>query len=215
MRVHRLLVVALAAVTVLGACQVPADDEPRPIAADAVPFGLLDTTTTSPSTTVPPPVQVTKEVYLLEQVAGTARLVRVERTFAADAAGISDVLASLVTTRVTDEESALGYSSQIPEGVQFVGASLDQPTGVLTIQIDGLVGTIAGTSLRLAMGQLVYTATADEDVRSVVFADAAGERFNAVIDNAENVSEPVDRGDYRTISPDAVVEPPATTTTVA
>src|SRR5690606_5193084 len=142
----------------VAACGLPSDDEPRAIPEDA-----LDEQVAGPRATNPPPSRPStpttqQAVYLVtgtsperlipapvpvEQPSNPALLPRL-------------VIEALVHTRPADVGLAGIAINQLPSDVAVLDATV-QPDGVLDLNLSAL--GIEGANLRLAMAQIVYTAT--------------------------------------------------------
>ncbi len=150
--------VSLIALAVSG-CGVPADSSPREIPAEKVPFELL-----APSTTQVPSQSTVETTTAQIYFVGPERLVVVNRTVASPLS-LGGVIASL-TQGVTAEETASGLRSAINPQTTVLNAQItNDGTAVLNVS-----DAFSGISLKeqiLALGQLVYTATALPGVKDV------------------------------------------------
>lgn len=178
-------------------CSVPTNDEPAELSG-TIPFGLLETTTTTTSSV---PEAVTKQVtvYFLDTSGSSARLVPVPRDVDVGA-GVEEVLGNLFSSRPDGEErpAEAGLSSSIPESATLLSVTGIAGTTRVVVDVRGLFGNegIQGVDLRNALAQIVWTATADESVSEVSFQND-GESVQALVDGGEIVEEPVTRSDYR------------------
>lgn len=199
MRHHlsRLAAVATVVALLVGACSVSTNDEPVALGSELF-EPLLTTTSTTTSTSIPSSVTKTEEVYLLRVRDGSTALIAVPREVDVDA-GVQEVLGNLFTVRPDGEErpDEDGLETKIPETAELVGAALSPGTTTVVVDVRRLFGEggIQGNDLRDALAQIVWTATEDEAVRSVVFRND-GEPVPAAIDNGETTDEPVTRTDY-------------------
>jgi spore germination protein GerM len=176
------------------ACTVPTNEEPRELSG-SVPFGLLDTTT-STSTTSPEAVTKQVIVYFLRSDDGATVLEDVTRSVDVGA-GVQEVLANLFSQRPTDERpEEVGLSTAIPESATLLSATpADARPERLVIDVRGLFGSLQGEALRDALAQIVWTATEVEGVDQVVFR-RDGEVVQALVDDLESTEGPVVREDY-------------------
>lgn len=194
-RVRRGLAVAALVLGLATACAVPTNEEPVELSG-SVPFGLLDTTTT---TSTPSPESEVKQVivYLLGTQDGTTILSPVPRSVDVSA-GVQEVLANLFSQRPSDERPAeVGLSSAIPESATLLSAtpSPNRPERLI-VDVRGLFGSIQGVDLRDALAQIVWTATeGGTGIREVVFRND-GADVQALVDELESTEGAVNRGDY-------------------
>lgn len=194
-RVRRGLAVAALVLGLATACAVPTNEEPVELSG-SVPFGLLDTTTT---TSTPSPESEVKQVivYLLGTQDGTTILSPVPRSVDVSA-GVQEVLANLFSQRPSDERPAeVGLSSAIPESATLLSAtpSPNRPERLI-VDVRGLFGSIQGVDLRDALAQIVWTATeGGTGMREVVFRND-GADVQALVDELESTEGAVNRGDY-------------------
>lgn len=191
--------VALAA----AGCGVPDDPAPRALAPETVPFSLLATSTTTTTLRSPPPeVDDVAPVYLIDNDSG--QLVEVQRPVPAPAS-VRGALLELLRGP-TEAELAEGLSSSIPSSTQLLG--VEGPAGgVVTIDMSDLSG-IAGAGQRMALAQVVFTATAAPDVESVLFK-FEGQPSQAPNAAGESTSEPLGRDDFAAFDPSAPSQAPA------
>ena len=189
---------ALLAALILGGCGVPDDDVPQALDPEDVPFSLLATSTTT-TTTAPSPPPVVDEmarVYLVDNTSG--RLVEVLRPVPAPAT-VRLALQKLLEGP-TEEELARGLSSSIAASTQLLG--VEHPTaGIVAVDLSDLSG-IAGEGQRVALAQVVFTATAVADVTGVLFK-FDGQPSEAPNAEGESTTEPLGRDDFAVFDPDA------------
>lgn len=134
------------------ACGVPQDPAPRVLDASVLPEELAQPSTTTTSTEAPVPRQA---VYLYF-VDGEALGAPVERDLATPAGPIAALEALIAGP--TEEEATDGLTSVIP--VETVILTSDLTNGVLRMDLAaGALEQIEGELQRLAIAQLVYTAT--------------------------------------------------------
>lgn len=183
-----------------GACSVSTNEEP--VAAGDIFQDFLETTTTTTAVTTPAADSRPETVWFLDTSGGATRLEDVTREFDLDA-GIEEVLASLVTvppdTEGAERIAESGLTTAIPESAALSSAALASPGSTeLVVDVSGLFGSIAGSQLRNALAQIVWTATEPPGVDSVSFR-ADGEQVSPIIGSGETVDRPVDTSDYRTL----------------
>ena len=152
LRTRCAIAVALVAASLLTACGIRGDAAPRELGVDDVPFGLLDSTSTSTSTTEPAQSQTLVKVFLVreEKVQPQNRRVA-ERT-------PQRALESLLSDIAADED-ARGFRTAIPVDTQLRG--LRQPTGSTTMVVDlsDAFLSIQGSQQITALAQVVCTLT--------------------------------------------------------
>lgn len=158
--IRRALAAALLSVLTV-ACGVPTDPEPRPLAADRVPFGLLDPNPTPSSTPASPEGAVTMTIYLVSH----DRLAPVTRDVPPPG-GPEQALSELLAG-VTRQEAASGIRTAIAPATEA------RPTAVAgsEVRIDLSRAFLGGGTKEqiLAVAQIVYTVTALPGLDSVSF----------------------------------------------
>ena len=145
------VLLAVAAIAfVLAACGVPEDDAPKALAVENVPFDLL-----APNAAggLPGPGEgIQASIYLVD---GEDRLVDVQRRVPYPAA-LTERLSSLLQPATLAENNA-GLRNTIPDSTQL--NSVSEPVdGVVNVDLTGPLA--AGAGQRLALAQIVFTATA-------------------------------------------------------
>ncbi|MDP8953858.1 MAG: GerMN domain-containing protein [Actinomycetota bacterium] len=107
----------------------------------------------------------------------------------------------------TEEELARGLNSAITRSTTLLG--VDGPRdGVVTVDLSDDLRSIGGQGQRLALAQVVFTATAAPEVSAVRFAFEG--QPSAVPDGqGASTTEPLDRTDFATFDPRAPLAPPA------
>lgn len=144
-------VLALAAIAA-SACGVPTDPAPRVLEAGSLPEELARPSTTTTSTEAPVPRQT---VYLYF-VDGEVLASPVQRELATPAGPIAAIEA--LVAGPTEEEASEGLASVIPAETVILSSGLTD--GVLRVDLaEGALEQIEGELQRLAVAQLVYTAT--------------------------------------------------------
>ncbi len=194
---------ALAGAWLGGACAVQEDAGPRAIDAGEVPFSLLATSTTEPAVpTTARSVEIPTSIFLVDS--DTEQLVEVPRSVAPPASvrsGLQELLQG-----PTEEELARGLNSAIARSTVLLGVTGPRD-GVVTVDLSDDLRTIGGQGQRLALAQVVFTATAAPEVREVLFA-FEGEPSEVPNGQGESTTEPLDRGDFATFDPSAPPPPP-------
>lgn len=199
MSIRRLVACALV-LTAAAACGVQDDSGPRALAPEDVPFGLLE-----PATSVANPENAEGSSRAVWFVDNDGMLARGERRLEAPVT-VEDIVRALLEG-VSDAEAANGLRSNIASGTRLLG--VEGPTdGLVTIDLSGEILTVSRELQRLAIAQVVFTATGLPNVDRVLFKfDGTGP---AEVPGAGNelTSEPLRRSDFDQF------DPTATTTTI-
>ncbi len=187
----------------IGACGVRLDEGPRDVAIESVPFNLLEpSTTTTPSEPEPlSPFQATT-VYLTDN---DGFLVEVERQLPGEPT-VESALLSLLS-QPTDAEADSGLGTAISSSTVLRGPVSGPEQGLVTIDLSAEVSNVSPESVRLALAQIVFTATSVPGVDKVLF-QVDGEARQVPNAAGESTAEPLTQADYREF-----VRPPSTTTT--
>jgi spore germination protein GerM len=153
----------LGAATLLGACGIPVDNGPHALARSDVPFGLLQPSNASTTTsTTTPSVGVPVTVYM---VGTDGHLTAVGRDVPVPAP-ITAVLGALVDGPTATEASA-GLASAIPTQTSILSAAVT--AGVVTVNLAGPFDQLVGQAQIEAVAQFVFTAAAQPGVHGVSF----------------------------------------------
>lgn len=184
----------------VAACGVQDDSGPRALAPEDVPFGLLE-----PATSVANPDNEDGPSRAVWFVDNDGMLARGERRLEPPVT-VEDIVGALLEG-VSDAEAANGLRSNIASGTRLLG--VEGPTqGLVTIDLSGEILTVSRELQRLAIAQVVFTATGLPNVDRVLFKfDGVGP---AEVPGAGNelTSEPLRRRDFDQF------DPTATTTTI-
>lgn len=143
------------------ACGIPNDARPRPLPEEAVPFGLLDQTTTTTTVAIPSVPAVLADVFLV----GQERLARVQRQVPAPVS-LDKVLAALLDGPTSDE-AASGLRTAL--GPEAALRSASTAGGIASLDLSESFLQVEGRDHILALAQLVFTATALPGVGAVEF----------------------------------------------
>jgi hypothetical protein len=210
------VLVALAGlISVLAAgCGIPTSSGPQAIAKGNIPSGVLNPGSSATSTTLnPPPVYVTEQIYLVDP---TLHLTPKSRSIAPPA-NLSQIINALLLGP-TAGESAAGDQSFLSGGADqgFTGGNRAVATvanGVATVDFATSPVQVAGSAQSLlAIAQVVYTATGQPGVNSVLF-EIAGQPIDVpTAPDGALVSTPVTRLQYVPQAPVAPVAPVAPAT---
>lgn len=151
---------------VASGCGVPVDAKPQVLPASAVPFGLLQrTASTSSTTSTTTPVGVSVKVFLLDstgKLSGRDRLIPVH-----PAGGELEAVLSALVDGPTSAETAAGYHTAIPAQTKVLHAS--ESGGIATVDVSTVFGQLVGPPQIQAVAQFVYTATALPGITGVTF----------------------------------------------
>jgi spore germination protein GerM len=187
------LALALVAAGLAGACGVRSDNAPRTLAADQIPYGLLDnapvTTTSTPTPSVP------REKAVVYFVGPSDHLVPVFRDVNRPPT-VAKALTAMVFG-VQEDEAAAGYRSAIDPTASIQARALDPATYVVDLSPEFAQGSTSEQLLRIA--QIVYTATSIPGVAGVRFT-LNGTPIQAPTPTG-STSDPVGRDAYQEFAP--------------
>lgn len=194
------LVASLCALLLAAGCGVQDDDNPRALAPGDVPFDLLD-----PGTSVAnaqPGDGPSRAVWFVDNA---GLLARGERPLEAPVT-VEDIVTALLEG-VSDAERANGLRSNITSGTRLLG--VDGPTdGLVTIDLSGEILNVSRELQRLAIAQVVFTATGLPNVDRVLFKFDGTGPVEVPGAGDELTSAPLTRRDF------VQFDPTATTTTI-
>jgi Sporulation and spore germination len=185
LRPRRALVVLAGLAVVATGCAIPVQSRPSAVPADHVPFGLLNpspstTTTTEPNLSALVPVKV----YLISP---TQQLQAANRVVVSPAP-VTAVLDSLLAGP-TSSEAERGTTTAIPTDVTVLSA---QTSGsVVTVNFNETFGEITGASTELAVSQVVATVAALNGSTTGVSFEIEGQPTNVPIASGAEVPGPV------------------------
>jgi hypothetical protein len=212
-------IVAITLVALGTACSLRSDDAPRPIAKEAIPTILYQQNPASTTTVISDSTTQQRTLYIVRSKDATENLVGQSAAIASptDPRDLPrTVLDRLVSNPPVSEQADL--VSFIPPTVKILSAVQDGD--VLDIDLSNLKA-IEGTHLRLAVAQLVFTATELPGINGVRFkVDGTPSAVNL----DEKSSDPtaiIRRADFPTLSSTATggstttTEAPVETTAVA
>jgi spore germination protein GerM len=202
--IRRVLIVVAAVLIGAAACGIPSDDEPRSIPEGALPEQAREprgTGTTSTTSRTGSTQQQT--LYLVTADEAQDRLV----AFTGEVPAPTDpsqlprlTLEALIQTRPENVGLAGVATNQLPSDVRVIDAIV-QPDGVLNLNLSSL--GIESSRLRLAMAQIVFTATdlKSSGITSVrVSIDGEPAAVPTQSGNAES-GAPVSKLDYASLDP--------------
>jgi hypothetical protein len=157
------IVLTVSVAVALAGCGVPIDSQPAALSRAGVPFGLLEPTSPTTSSTTTPSVEVPVRIYL---IGPNGHVAPVARDVPVSAPDLQTVIEALVAGP-TDAEAGAGYQSAIPAQTTVIGASI--ASGIATINLGADFGQLVGTQQIQAVAQLVFTASGLPGVSGVTF----------------------------------------------
>jgi hypothetical protein len=188
--------VLLAAVAFLAAgCAIPTQSAPSAVAPSKVPFDLLDPHLPTTTTTLPKPSSlVPVKVFFLNS---SSQLTSAQRVVAAPAP-----LTAIITSMLagpTRTETGQGISTAIPSNVAVI--STTAAAGIVTVNMNAAFGAITGSSIELAVAQIVATVATQVGLNTGVVFEIEGQRTSVPIANGSQVSEPVYLIEFLSVAP--------------
>lgn len=188
----RLAGVLLGAVLLTGtACGVPVQDDPTPVAAGQLPYGLGRT---APPTSAAPTTEPSAESPHVYLVGPQSTLVARARGVTGEtlARRLGALMAGL-QAGPNQEDVLLQLGTALGPGITLrVTGVVD---GTATVDIAGTGDLPNGRGSRLASGQIVLTATSMPGIDSVELT-RNGDRVEALLPNGELTDAPLTAGDY-------------------
>lgn len=193
-RLATFAVLALVLAVLGSACGIQPDTSPRSLAADEVPYGLLDEgpPIPSPSTSVPEVDRVNVAVYFLlgERLQPAARALP-------DPPSAARVLNTLLSGP-TDEEAVSGLRTAINPTTQ---ATVSRPANdIVAVDLTPDFTAVPGLEQRLAIAQIVFTATGVDGVSAVSFS-IGGAPIGIPLPDGTVTAEPVTRDAFPNLAP--------------
>ena len=177
----------------VAACGVQLDEEPRALPTEDVPDGLLDPPTTSPPGS-PGDVLASPEqavsVYLVDN---DGYLVKVRRPVAGPP-DVERAVTSLLSP-LSEAERNAGLATAVASTTGLRGV-IGPEDGLVTIDLSSAVGDGSPDIVRVALAQLVYTATEVPGVDLVLF-QVDGEAREVPTGQGSSTAEPLSELDYR------------------
>jgi Sporulation and spore germination len=196
MRRHTLRALMLGAAGLVAAgCAVPTQQGPSTIAASHVPFGLLNPTLPTTTTTQPRlSSQVQVKIFLIgpdEALEAVERVVLIP-------APLTSVITSMLAGP-SQLEASQGVTTAIPNNVTVLSASTAGT--VVTVNFNSAFGQITGTLAELAVAQVVYTVAAQDGLGTGVIFELDGQRTSVPVASGAEVPGPVYLAQFVTKSP--------------
>jgi hypothetical protein len=173
------------------ACGIPTGGAPATIAPSDVPYGLTSTTPTMTPESSPPPRSDEPRIYLV-----APDDVLVPRGRAVEAGTLEERLNRLVDKLATGPNSTeLGeqLSTALPPDLRLSVTAVDGDTA--TIEISGSENAPSGLESRLAVAQIVLSATSLPGI-SAILLTRDGVPVEAPLPSGELTSDPLTAADY-------------------
>jgi hypothetical protein len=190
--VRHLVPCALLAAVLL-ACGVPADSEPRRLAAKDVPFGLLEAAPSTPPPTAPPAAEsVAVDVFFL---AGDRLRAANRNVIAPPTVG---KVVNVLLEGVREEEAAAGLRSAINPQTKLLLARLAE--GVARVDLSRAFAQATIQDQIVSLAQVVFTATAVPGVAGVLFT-LEGEPVEVPTPDGSLASGPLGRDEFALLAP--------------
>lgn len=185
------LLVLLVVLAVLTGCGVTTGGSPEELAASEVPYGLLSSAPTSAAPSSVPPVGDQPRVYLVspeEILVATGR----EVGRGSIATRLADLLEQL-TAGPTADELDDELTTALAPGAELSVAAVDGDT--VTIDLTGPGDAPSGLQSRLAVAQIVLTATSLPEVGAVLLT-SEGDPLEAPLPSGELTTDPLEAADF-------------------
>jgi hypothetical protein len=188
--------VLVVAVAFLAAgCAIPTQSAPSTMPPSKVPFALLDPHLPTTTTTLPKPSSlVPVKVFFYNSSSQLTAAPRVVPAPAPLTAIITSMLAGPTRT-----ETGQGISTAIPSNVAVI--STTTAAGIVTVNMNAAFGAITGSSIELAVAQIVATVSAEVGLNTGVIFEIQGQRTSVPIANGSQVSEPVYLIEFLSVAP--------------
>lgn len=179
-------------------------DRVKPIPSTEVPHSLLSSTLPQPqsSATTKPSISTPRAYFV--KATNTLGPFPVTVTPGDPEQAVGTLLETLAAGPTQDQKKS-GVRSALPLGSEFSLVSLS--AGVATISVGADLASIKTEDLPFFAGQLVLTLTSIEQVDSVLFQQADGTQFAAVLPGGASKSSPVRKGDYSELLQEELVDP--------
>ena len=188
----RRMLAAIAVVALVAGCGVPTERAAQVASPSEVPFGLLDEER-RPVAGANPAGRVPVEVFLFSE--DDERLVPVERRL--DDASVAIVLAEL-DQGPSETEARRDLTSALADVDGIDAVEVDG--GVAVVDLSPGFEDISGSDQRVALAQIVFTATARPGVGQVSFTDD-GQPVEVPVGDGSLATGAVTRDDYADLAP--------------
>lgn len=198
--VMTLAATVLAVVALVPGCGIDSDNKPRELPSSDVPFGLLDqanppTTAVSPDGSPAGSAVGPVGIFLVDN---DARLVEVADEVAAPG-GVRQAIQALFGD-LSAEQLAGGLNTSIDAGTRLIDVTGPNANGLVVLDVSRDLSATIGERLRLALAQIVYTATSVPGVRAVQFK-IEGEPSDVPDGSGASTSRPLTRRDFVQFAP--------------
>ena len=188
MRRRRLALLGLLALAVAG-CAIPTQSGPSTIAANRVPFGLLNPQSPVTTTTQPKPSSlVPVKVFF---VSPSQQFVAVNRVVEAPAPLTSVITSMLAGPTKAEAAPPSSLTTAIPNSVVCLSAATEPGSNTVIVDFNDAFSQISGTSAELAVAQVVSTIAAQNGEGTGVIFEIQGQRTSVPIANGSSVPGPV------------------------
>lgn len=191
MRPAALCCALVTALVVLGGCGIPTGGAPDTIPRSEVPYGLAAAPSSTPPATSGPARQDRPRIYLENRA-------NILVPSGRDADGqtarerLTNLLAQLTTGPTTAERQS-GLTTALPPSLSLAVTRLDG--GTATVDLTGTERTPSGLQSRLAVAQIVLTATSLPEIAAVLLS-RDGKPVEAPLPSGELTSVPLRAADY-------------------
>ncbi len=170
-------------------CGIPTQSGPSTIAANHVPFGLLNPQSPVTTTTQPKPSSlVPVKVYFVspsQQLVGVARVVE-------SPAPLTSVITSMLAGPTKAEAaSPTLLTTAIPNSVVVLSAGTEAGSNTVVVNFNDAFSQISGTSAELAVAQVVSTVAAQNGLSTGVIFEINGQRTSVPTASGSSVPGPV------------------------
>jgi spore germination protein GerM len=176
-------------------CAIPTQGSPSTMPPSKVPFNLLDPHLPTTTTTQPKPSSlVPVKVFFLDSA---NQLVPVQRVVAAPAP-LTAIIASMLGGPGV-AETRQGISTAIPSDVAVISAT--SQGNIVTVNLNAAFGQITGSSIELAVAQIVSTIANESGFTTGVVFEIDGQRTSVPIANGSQVADPVYLVEFLPVAP--------------
>lgn len=199
--------VAALLLAVVAGCGLPQGGEATRVPAEDVPYGLLTTPTTQPSTDAAYP-SIRGAIYLVDE-----NQLLVPTAVAVTNTPLRPLVQSLLTRLAvgpTDRERARGLLTDLGPGAAVILRSVTD--GTATIELRAPVQDPSPVRFPVAIGQIVLTATSVVGIDRVAFVQEDGTPANVPVPPAGDLSTaPLTAAEYASLLAPGLTEPTRTT----
>ena len=176
-------------------CGIPTEATARPIDPNVLPPSLMEQTTTT-TTPADSSGKHSVELFLVSSRSDSEKLAAVQ----ADVVNVVDladlprqVIEQLIAQPPKNSSGGSNLTNAIPPNAQVLNASVDGT--VLDLDLSAL-DQVESTRQRLAVAQIVYTATALDGIDGVRFSIDGEPASVSLEDHASDVGQVITRSDY-------------------